>query len=149
MSDFCLMHHYLCIYDEDIWGQYAPLPDTFPNAEWFCVPIVPSYSCFLFDIEVLYQVVQVFGETHLYHDIEQLLVAYIVKGLAVINKSDEGSFFGLNQFLYHDLECENKKKMSHGDISHLAPQAHSGASFCKDISRGCKRKPLRVTKGSP
>ena len=98
------MHHHLCIYAEEIWGQYAPLPNTFPNAKWFCVPIVPSYSCFLFDIEVLYQVDQVCGETHLYHDIEQLVVAYIVKGLAVINKSDEGSLFGLTQFLYHDLK---------------------------------------------
>ena len=31
--------HDICIYTEEIWGQYAPLPDTFPSAEWFCVPI--------------------------------------------------------------------------------------------------------------
>ena len=43
-----------------------------------------------------------------YHDIEQLVVNYIVKGLAVINKSDEGTFFGLNQFLYHDLKCTDQ-----------------------------------------
>ena len=90
------MHHHLCIYAEEIWGQYASMPDTFPSAKWFCVPIVPLYSCFLFDTEVLYQVDQVCGETHLYHDIEQLVVAYIVKGLAVINESDEGSFFGVS-----------------------------------------------------
>ena len=76
--------------------------------KWFCVPIVPLYSCFLFDIEVLYQVDQVCRETHLYHDIEQLVVACIVKGHAVIDKSDVGSFFGLKQFLYHDLECTDQ-----------------------------------------
>ena len=99
------MHYHLSVYAEEICGQYALLPDTFPNAKWFCVPIVPSYSYFLFYIDVLYKVDQVYRETHLYHDIEQLVVAYIVKGLAVINESDEGNFFGLNQFLYHDLKC--------------------------------------------
>ena len=78
------MHHHLCIYTEEIKVciytekikvQKAPLPDTFPNAEWFSVPIVPSYSSFLFDTEVLYQIDQVCGETHLHHDIEQLVVA--------------------------------------------------------------------------
>ena len=102
------MHHHLCIYAEEIWGQYAPLPDTFPNAKWFCVPIAPVYSCFLFDIEVLYQVDQVCEEMYLYHDTEHLVVAYSVKVPAVINKSDEGSFFGLNQFCYHDQECTDQ-----------------------------------------
>ena len=108
MSDFCLMHHHLCTYAEEIWGHYAPLPDTFPDAKWFCVPIVPLYSYFLSDVEVLYQVDQVCGATHLYHDIKQLVVAYIVKGLAVINKSDEESFFHFDQFLCHDLKCTDQ-----------------------------------------
>ena len=73
-----------------------PCLTPFPSAERFFVAIVPSFSCFLFDIEVLYQVDKVCGKTHLYHDIEQLVVAYIAKGLAVINKTDEGSFFGLS-----------------------------------------------------
>ena len=66
------------------------MPDTFPNAKWFCMPIVPLYTCFLFDMQVLYQVDNMWEEIYLYHDIEQLVVAHIVKGLAVINKSDEG-----------------------------------------------------------
>ena len=87
-------------------------------------------------MEALYKVGQVCGETYLHPDIEQLIEAYIVKGLVVMNKSNKGSFFGLNQFLYHDLKCTDQIYSSL--IIFWKPACSSGSSsemfFCSLLS---------------